>query len=1131
MDLSGEPLGKSPAMKVVLEKVARLIQLQSGSPRLPPILIQGETGTGKGFIAEFIHRKGQRSAGPFVAVNCAAVPEQLQEAEMFGFERGAFTDAKQAKPGLFQAAHTGTIFLDEVGLLSEAFQAKLLKVIEERAVRRLGSSRNEPVDVSIITATNLDLAEHTRKGKFREDLYHRLAVLTLWLPLLRERGDDVILLAEHFLARTCRDYGVPAKSFAPDARAALLANPWDGNIRELSNVIERIVLLSDDPVITARMIGRSDAPTAPASAPLASPPLPTPAGDDLHPAHLYQALVTSKWNVSRAAALLEISRNRLRYWMEQYSLRRGMTPPPPPESPIRAAEPETAAAAESPAAAATGPARLRWEQRRITLLRAAVASPMPSASHTSWASEVLVEKVQTFGGRVEELSPTGIVAAFGLEPIEDAPRHAALAAMAIQKAAERSRRDASDVGITVAIHVGQFLVGESGAAAQIDLDAKREASAVLEALLASADRDSIVVSESAATFLKRRFDLTSLGVRPGLAAPVYRLAGRERSRVGPSGSRARFVGRRQDLNLLQSRLDSVTRGHGQIVGIVGEAGIGKSRLIFEFRQSVRQQPVTYLEGRCLSYASSVPFLPVLEILRQNFGIADAHGPESIAEKVNAGLAAVGLEPEEWSAYLLQLLSVKEGAERLTSLSPEAIKSRTLEAMRQLSLSGSRLRPIVFVVEDLHWIDKSSEEVVASMVQGLAGSPVLFLATYRPGYRPSWMDKSYATQIALQPLSEEDSMTVVRSVLRTETVPDPLARVILDKADGNPFFLEEFCRAVRDEGNLPSALAVPDTIQDVLLARIHRLADGPKQTLQTAALFGREASLPLLRALWVGSDDALEEHLQDLITMEFLFEQREGAEPVYSFKHALAQEVAYATLSASQRQALHLAAGRALETMYADRIPDALERLAYHYSKTDEAEKAIEYLTLFARKAVTLYAHEEAVRALQAAESHVQSLPPGERDRRRLDLSLRHASSLFPLGRLQEILDLLLPQREQLARLQDAALSGHYHFLLGRTYSFLADHERAAERAQQAIREADRCGDTTTKGKAFCLLGQDGPLSGKALEGIAHGRQAVELLEGTEERWWLGHAHWVVALNYLQIGSFAPALEELAQAEE
>ena len=1127
MDLSGEPLGKSPAMKAVLEKVARLIQLQSGSPRLPPILIQGETGTGKGFIAEFIHRKGQRSAGPFVAVNCAAVPEQLQEAEMFGFERGAFTDAKQAKPGLFQAAHTGTIFLDEVGDLSQAFQAKLLKVIDERAVRRVGNTRSEPVNVSIIAATNLDLAVLTRKGEFREDLYHRLAVLTLWLPPLRERGDDVLLLAERLLDHTCREYEKSARSFAPDVRAALLSNPWKGNIRDLRNVIERIVLLSDDELITAQMIGLPDASSAPPASP--APTLsPASAGDSLAPVRLYEALAASRWNVSRAAASLAISRNRLRYWMEQYELRRGMTPPTPSEGPVRASVPETATATGSPVVAAPASARVRWERRRITLLRAALGSPTTSASYTGWTSEDLVEKVRSFGGRVEELSPTGIVAAFGLEPIEDAPRHAALAAMAMQKAAERNRRDAADIGITVAIHVGQFLVGESGGAAQIDLDAKREASAVLEALLTAAETDSIVVSESAATFLERRFDLTSLGVRPGLAAPSYRLAGRERSRIGPSSSRARFVGRRNDLDLLQSRLDSVARGHGQIVGIVGEAGIGKSRLVFEFRHSVRQQPVTYLEGRCLSYASTVPFLPLLEILRQNFGLVEAHGPESIVEKVQAGLASVGLAADEWAAYFLQLLGLKEGTERLAGLSPEAIKSRTLEAMRQLALKGSRQRPIVFVVEDLHWIDKSSEEVVASMVQGLAGSPVLFLATYRPGYRPSWMDKSYATQIALQPLSEEDSMTVVRSVLRTETLPDPLARIILDKADGNPFFLEEFSRAVRDQGELPPALTVPDTIQDVLLARMHRLSDGPKQALQTAALLGREASLPLLRSIWTGPGP-LEEHLGDLMTMEFLYEQREAGEPAYSFKHALTQEVAYAMLSASRRQTLHLAAARALESIYADRIPDALERLAYHYSKTDEAEKAIEYLTLFARKAVTLYAHEEAVRALQAAEIHVQGLPAGERDRRRLDLALRHASSLFPLGRLQEILDLLLPQREPLARMQDAALAGHYHFLLGRTYSFLADHERAAERAQQAIREADRCGDATTKGKAFCLLGQDGPLAGKALDGIAQGRQAVELLEGTEERWWLGHAHWVVALNYLQIGSYPPALEALAHA--
>ena len=1137
MDLIADLLGESPGIVAVREQLTRLLQRHAGARHLPPILLQGETGTGKGLLARAIHRAGPRAKAPFVDVNCAAIPENLLEAEMFGFERGAFTDAKQAKPGLFQAANSGTIFLDEVGLLPEALQAKLLKVIEERSLRRLGSTRSEPVDVWIITATNEDLAAAIHQRRFREDLYHRLAVLTVSLPPLRERGEDVLRLAEHFLARACAEYDLSPKTLRPDARAALLACRWPGNIRELSNVIERVALLSEAAVVSAEMLALSATPSVVSPGPAVTEstvPLEEAMGG-VEREHLVRALEGAAWNISKTATQLGISRNTLRYRIEKYGLRPGMPPSAARPAPIPKAPASPAPAAGTMDAAGPltvgGPPKVRWERRRITLLRAAVYSPSPDASapYATRAPEVLVEKVQSFGGRVEELSPTGIVAAFGLEPIEDAPRHAANAAMAIQKATERGRRHGVDLGIKVGIHVGQFLVGEAGGAAQIDLEAKREAWIVLEALLMGGRRDSILVSENAAAFLERRFDLAPLGTLKDVPGSAYQLAGRERSGHGLGRPRARFVGRRRDLDLLKSRLESAMAGHGQAVGIVGEAGIGKSRLIFEFRQSVRHLPTIWLEGRCLSYARSVPYVPVLEILRQTFGITEVHGPAAVRDKIRSGLALVGMESEEWTPYFLQLLGIREGTETLATLSPEAIKSRTLEAMRQLTLKATKRRPIVFVVEDLHWMDKSSEECVAAMVEALAGTPVLFLATYRPGYRPSWMDKSYVTQIALQPLSEEDSLTVVRSALRSEPVPELVTRLILDKAEGNPFFLEELARAVREQGALQPTLAVPDTIQEVLLARIHRLPEGAKQALQTAALLGREASLPLLRSIWDGPDP-LEGHLRDLVRLEFLYEQTEGTDPLYFFKHALTQEVAYASLAAPRRQALHLAAGRALETIYADRLPDVFERLAYHFSKTDQAEKAVEYLALFARKAATLYAHEEAVRALEEAQIHIQSLPVKDRDRRRLDLALRHASSLFPLGRLQEILDLLLPQREALERLQDAALAGHYYFLLGRTYSFLADHERAAQSAQQAIAEANRCGDATTKGKAYCLLAQDGPVAGQPLEGIAQGRQAVELLKDTEERWWLGHAHWVVALNYTQIGSFEPAFEALAQAD-
>src|SRR5580765_7253333 len=195
MEALAELLGESPAIHVVRGKLRKLLEGQPAGRRLPAILIQGETGTGKGLVARLLHRLGPRKGGPFVDINCPAIPETLLEAELFGFERGAFTDAHRAKPGLFQAAHGGTLFLDEVGLLPASVQAKLLTAIEERSVRRLGSTRPEAVDACFISATNIDLQAALRERRFREDLYHRLAVITLTLPPLRDRDRDVLLLA------------------------------------------------------------------------------------------------------------------------------------------------------------------------------------------------------------------------------------------------------------------------------------------------------------------------------------------------------------------------------------------------------------------------------------------------------------------------------------------------------------------------------------------------------------------------------------------------------------------------------------------------------------------------------------------------------------------------------------------------------------------------------------------------------------------------------------------------------------------------------------------------------------------------------------------------------------------------
>jgi DNA-binding NtrC family response regulator/tetratricopeptide (TPR) repeat protein len=1155
-DPLAELIGDSPGMAALRETITRLLHHQPDGRRFPPLLIHGETGAGKGLVARMIHRAGPRAAGPFVDINCAAIPETLLEAELFGFERGAFTDAKQAKVGLFQAANHGTIFLDEVGLLPEGLQAKLLKVLEERSIRRLGGTRNEPVDVWILTATNEDLAIATREKRFREDLYHRLAVMTLRVPPLRERGRDILLLAEHFLKRACDEYHLPPKTFAADATAALQSYSWPGNVRELSNVMERVVLLSEGQAVTARMLGLPEP-----GRPEPSEPKPEPeavalkdAVANVERARLLDALHQTNWNITRAAATLGVSRDTLRYRIQKHDLR---PQTPLPRRPRQTRRPEgapTASPAEPPAApapavpaapppapppaavpAATAPAlgSVRWEQRRLTLLRAALVLPPESdpSLYASRAVEALVEKVRNFGGRVEELSPTGVVAAFGLEPVEDAPRRAAHAAMAIQKAAERARQGGPErLAVKVGIHVGQIMVGRASGTIEIALDAKRQAWTILDALIARAETGTNLISEAAAPFLERRFELAPIG-RPELGpGRAYRLGGHERTGLRFGRRMTTFVGRHREMELLRNCLDATLRGHGQVVGVGGEAGIGKSRLLFEFRQSLAGEPVTVLRGRCLSYGGDIPYFPILDMFRRHYRITESDPPEAITEKVRLLLHFVGLDPDEWAPYLIRLLGVQEPTEQLAMLSPEAIRSRTLETLRRMGLKGSGIRPCIYMMEDLQWVDRTSEQCFSTLVDSLAGARIMFLCTYRPGYHPPWMEKSYATQISLQPLSPEDSLTVVRSVLQTAQVPEPLATLILDKAEGNPFFLEEVARSVGELGDLHPTLAVPDTIQEVLLARINRLSDESKRVLQAASVLGREVPLRLLGAIWQGSGP-LDPHLRELTRLEFLYERTEAAEPMHVFTNALTQEVAYESLPPSDRKGFHGSAGLALEALYADRVGEVVDRLAYHYSRSEKADKAIEYLTRVAEKAARGHAHTEAFGVLRDALSHVERLPTGNRDRFRLGLVLRQASSLIYLGRFQETVELLSRHREALDRLQNPDLSGQYHFLLGRAHLFLGDSERAVQSAERSIAEASRCDDLATLGKAHYLLAQEAPLSGQAKRGIEHGRRALTLLEPTGQPWWIGQAHWVVGLNYAQMGEFGAALESEAKAQE
>jgi class 3 adenylate cyclase/tetratricopeptide (TPR) repeat protein len=800
----------------------------------------------------------------------------------------------------------------------------------------------------------------------------------------------------------------------------------------------------------------------------------------------------------------------------------------------------------------TSRSALEGERKQVTVLFCDLAHSTPLAArlgpermHTllNRFFALALDEIHRYEGTVNQFLGDGFMALFGA-PVahEDHARRAVLAAIGLQRTLQGHHADLGEpYGVEctfrMGINTGMVVVGGIGDNLRMDYTAVGDTTNLAARLQQVADPGVTLISEATKRLVQGSVHLEALSPLPlkGMPDPVaaFKILSLNRPR-SPLAQRSvhalsHFVGRARELADLEALLAQVENGQGHVVGIVGEAGLGKSRLVHEFRQRLHGKRLTYLEGRCLSYGRAIPYLPVLDLLRHNCGITEADGPEVITAKVHLSLQEVGMTPDEWTPYLLHLFGIQDGTEPLAVLSPEAIKARTFEMIQQMSLNGSQRQPLIFAVEDLHWIDTTSEACFAMLAESLASAPILLLVTYRPGYRPPWIEQSNVTQIALRRLTPEDSLAVIRSILPPEHLSDQLAQTILAKADGNPFFLEELTQAVLESGDFQANVAVPDTIQGVLMARIDRLPELSKRLLQTASILGREFSLRLLEAIWEGPGRC-EPLLLELKRLEFLYEHIGAEEPSYVFKHALTQDVAYASLLTTRRQALHAATGAALERLYAIRLGDVYERLAYHYARAQDAPKAVTYLTLFAERVASGYAHVEAVTALQEALTHVQQLPETERDRQTLDLVLRLAHSFYFLGRFQEMLELLVQQQERLERFHASSLAGPYAFWRSHALSYLGEYEQSVHWAQRAIEMAQQCGDEATMGKAYYVLARNGFWLCQFPQGIEYGGQAATLLKHAGESWWLGLAHWAVGVNYTFMGELTSAWEPIARTQ-
>jgi class 3 adenylate cyclase len=493
---------------------------------------------------------------------------------------------------------------------------------------------------------------------------------------------------------------------------------------------------------------------------------------------------------------------------------------------------------------------LEGERKQVTVLFCDIANSTPLAArlgpeamHTllNRFFEVAMDEVHRYEGTINQFLGDGFMALFGA-PIayEDHARRAVLAALGMQRRLTERCADfglppGEDLAVRLGLNTGLVVVGSIGDNLRMDYTAVGDTTNLAARLQQNAPPGVILVSQTTSRLVQEQVYLEAIPLVQvkGKEDPVaaYKLLG-HRPRRSPGarlGERtlSQFAGRERELAVLHEVLAQVEGGQGQVVGIVAEAGVGKSRFLHEFRQSLTGKRLTYLAGSCLSYGQAIPYLPLLDILRHNCGITEADSPETVTARVRLGLQEVGLDPEAGTPYLLHLLGVQVGTEGLVGLSPETIKTRTFDTLRQMSLRGSRQRPLLLEVEDLHWIDKTSEDYLMSLAESLVGAPILLLGTYRPGYRPPWGEKSYAMQVALRPLGPRDGLVVVRSVAPRERLSDHLAQVILAKAEGNPFFLEELTRAVVEQGELQAEVAVPDTIQGVLMARIDRLPDAAK----------------------------------------------------------------------------------------------------------------------------------------------------------------------------------------------------------------------------------------------------------------------------------------------------------------
>jgi class 3 adenylate cyclase/tetratricopeptide (TPR) repeat protein len=812
----------------------------------------------------------------------------------------------------------------------------------------------------------------------------------------------------------------------------------------------------------------------------------------------------------------------------------------------------------------TSKSALEGERKQVTVLFAdlkgsmellADRDPEDARKILDPVLERMMEAVHHYEGTVNQVMGDGIMALFGA-PIahEDHAVRACYAALRMQESVRRYAEDARrahgvEVQIRVGLNSGDVVVRAIGSDLHMDYTAVGQTTHLAARMEQLAPPGTVRLTGETLRLVEGYVEVRSLGPIPvkGLQEPIeiFELTGtgQARTRLQAAALRGltRFVGREAEVEHLRRVLGQAGASRGQVVAIVGEAGVGKSRLVYEFTHSHRVQDWLVLEASSVSYGKATSYLPAIDLLKGYFKIGDRDDHREMRDKVLGRVLGLDRALEPLLPPLLALLDVPVEDPAWQNLDPPQRRQRTLDAVKRLLLRESQVQPLLMVFEDLHWVDGETQALLDSLVESLAAARLLLLVNYRPEYEQRWGSKTAYSQLRLDSLPAESAQELLAALLGPDPGLAPLTRMLVKR--GNPFFLEETVRTLVETEALVGergayrltrpveTLQVPSTVQTILAARIDRLPMEEKQLLQAASVIGKDVPYALLAAIAEQAEETLQRGLAHLQEAEFLYETQLFPDLEHTFKHALTHEVTYGSLLQERRRQLHAQIVAAIERLYADRLSEHVERLVHHALRGHLWDKAVRYGRQAGTRALDRSAAREALAAFEQARVALRELPESrERTEQRIDLCFEQRNALVLLGEFARLGEVLNEARALAEGLGDRRRSGWALGYLAYLQSLLGEHARAIEAGARACAIAEAVGDLGQRVVANHVLGAALWYGGDARRATEPVRRTIALVMDAPlgERFGLTGMPAVLARHVLaevlaDLGEFAEAL--------